>query len=109
MPSRAHEEGHELANHSMTHPWVFKMLFRRIREDIELCQDEIEKITGYRPRFFRQPVGLNNPSVMKVIDAMGMVMVGWQVRAYDAVKPDKDKIVQADTRRCAARRDNTPA
>ena len=94
LARRAHEEGHELANHSMTHPWVFKMLFRRIREDIELCQDEIEKITGYWPRFFRQPVGLNNPSVMKVIDAMGMVMVGWQVRAYDAVKPDKDKIVK---------------
>lgn len=94
LARRAHEEGHELANHTMSHPWMFRMKFSRIQEDIVLCQDEIEKAVGYRPRFFRQPVGLNNPSVMKIIDAMGMVMVGWQVRAYDAVKPDKEKIVR---------------
>ena len=73
---------------------MFRMLFSSIREDIVLCQDEIFKITGYRPRFFRQPIGINNPSVMKVIDGLGMVMVGWQARAYDAVPTGKDKIVR---------------
>src|SRR5512143_2370632 len=93
LARRAHEEGHELANHSMSHPWIFKMTFSSIRRDIELCQDEIEKITDYRPRFFRQPIGLNNPSVMKVLDGMGMVMVGWQARAYDGVRATKEDIV----------------
>ncbi len=65
---RIHEEGHEMGNHTQSHPWMFRMLFSSIRLDILLCQDEIAKLTGYRPRFFRQPVGINTPSVMKVID-----------------------------------------
>lgn len=92
LARRIVDEGHELGNHSYSHPWMFRMLFSRIREDIELCQDEIERVAGYRPIFFRQPIGINNPSVMKVIGKMGMVMVGWQVRAYDAVPKAKEKI-----------------
>ncbi len=93
LAGRIHAGGHEMGNHTMSHPWMFRMLFSSIREDILLCQDEIEKITGYRPRFFRQPVGINNPSVMKVIDGLGMVMIGWQARAYDAVPTEKGKII----------------
>ncbi len=93
LAARMVREGHELANHSQSHPWVFKMRFSSIREDIELCQDGIEKAAAYRPRFFRQPVGLNNPSVMKVLDEMGMVMVGWQARAYDGFRVSADKVV----------------
>ena len=96
---RIHAEGHEMGNHTMSHPWMFRMLFSTIKEDILLCQDEIEKITGYRPRFFRQPIGINNPSVMKVIDGLGMVMVGWQARAYDAVPTEKGKVVDRILRR----------
>lgn len=93
LAARTVREGHELANHSQSHPWVFRMKFSSIRDDIDLCQDEIEKAAGYRPRFFRQPVGLNNPSVMKVLDEMGMVMVGWQARAYDGFRVRPDKVV----------------
>ena len=93
LARRIHAEGHEMGNHTQSHPWMFRMLFSSIREDILLCQDEIEKNTGYRPRFFRQPVGINNPSVMKVIDGLGMVMIGWQARAYDAVPTEKGKII----------------
>ncbi len=90
---RIFKEGHEFGNHTQSHPWMFRMLFSRIREGIELCQEEIRSVTGVRPRFFRQPIGIKNPSVMKVIDAMGMVMVGWQVRAYDGVRAHKEDIV----------------
>lgn len=91
---RIHMEGHEMGNHTMSHPWVFKMLFKSIRDDILRCQDEILKATGARPVIFRQPVGINNPSVMKVIDGLGMVMVGWQARAYDASGAKKEDIVK---------------
>jgi len=94
LARRIHAEGHEMGNHSQTHPWMFKMLFSRIKEDIVLCQDEIERVTGGRPRFFRQPIGMNNPSVMKVIDSLGMVMVGWQARAYDGVRSSKADVVR---------------
>jgi peptidoglycan-N-acetylglucosamine deacetylase len=94
LAKRIHEEGHEMGNHTMSHPWMFRMLFSSIREDIVLCQEEIFKVAGYRPRFFRQPVGINNPSVMKVIDGIGMVMVGWQARAYDEVPTKKERVIR---------------
>jgi peptidoglycan/xylan/chitin deacetylase (PgdA/CDA1 family) len=94
LARRIHTEGHEFGNHTYSHPWMFRMLFKSIKQDIVLCQDEIERVSGVRPRFFRQPIGMNNPSVMKVIDEMGMVMVGWQTRAYDAVRVDKEDIVR---------------
>jgi len=92
LAARLHAEGHEMGNHTQSHPWMFRMLFSSIREDILLCRDEIKKITDSEARLFRQPVGINNPSVMKVIDGLGMVMIGWQVRAYDAVPTTKEKI-----------------
>jgi peptidoglycan/xylan/chitin deacetylase (PgdA/CDA1 family) len=94
LAARVRDEGHEFGNHTYSHPWMFRMSFSGIKEDIELCQKEIEGLTGHRPRFFRQPIGVNNPSVMKVVDGMGMVMVGWQARAYDGMKVDKADIVR---------------
>jgi peptidoglycan-N-acetylglucosamine deacetylase len=91
---RMHDEGHEFGNHTYTHPWMFRIFFSAIREDIELCQAEVYRITGNRPLFFRQPIGMNNPGVMKVLDGLGMVMVGWQTRAYDGVDARTDAIVR---------------
>jgi len=91
LAARIRDEGHELGNHTQTHPWMFRMRHSGIKSDIEDCQDEIEKVAGYRPRFFRQPVGINNPGVMKVLDELGMVMVGWRVRAFDATNPKAER------------------
>jgi len=94
LAARISNEGHEFGNHTQTHPWMFRMRHSSIIEDIEDCQAEIEKVAGYRPKFFRQPVGINNPGVMKSLDELGMVMVGWQVRAYDATNPKAERTVR---------------
>jgi peptidoglycan/xylan/chitin deacetylase (PgdA/CDA1 family) len=94
IAGRMHDEGHEFGNHTYSHPWMFRIIFSAIRKDIELCQTEISRITGSRPRFFRQPIGMNNPGAMKVLDGLGMVMVGWQTRAYDGVDARTDAIVR---------------
>lgn len=81
---RCQAEGHELGNHSHTHsPWLNFRLRRGMQREIAACQDALEATTGCRPRWYRPPVGLRNPSVHPACDALGLQVIGWQVRSFD--------------------------
>jgi peptidoglycan/xylan/chitin deacetylase (PgdA/CDA1 family) len=49
------EQGHEIENHSRTHPFMKSMTEEEIRDQIDSTNDRIEEITGRRPKFFRPP------------------------------------------------------
>lgn len=83
---RCRVEGHLLANHSDRHSGLTNFLRGRgLRRELEACQAALEEITGERPRYYRPPVGLLNPSVQPVAHALGLELVGWQVRSLDTV------------------------
>jgi peptidoglycan/xylan/chitin deacetylase (PgdA/CDA1 family) len=53
---KLHERGHEVANHSQTHPYNFRQLTRSQKEEeIRVCEEVIADITGERPLGFRTP------------------------------------------------------
>ena len=85
--------GHELGNHTMTHPqesmWVLGP-WRTWRE-IARCQEVIEEVAGVRPRWFRAPVGHRNYFTHPVAAALGMEVVAWTHRAFDTVDPNVDR------------------
>lgn len=100
---RAHPElarevirrGHEIGNHSLTHPagsfWCAGP--RRTRHEIEGCQRVIEEVTGIRPRWFRAPVGHRNLFTHPVASALGLRIMGWNRRGFDAVEKDAGKVL----------------
>jgi hypothetical protein len=48
--------GHEIANHSMSHPYELTLMGEQEQsEEISRCADVIERFTGMRPRGFRAP------------------------------------------------------
>ena len=54
---RAALAGHEVGNHSDTHPWWFSLAGPgRIRREIEEAGRTLEALTGHPVRFFRPPV-----------------------------------------------------
>jgi peptidoglycan/xylan/chitin deacetylase (PgdA/CDA1 family) len=86
LVKRCHAEGHLLANHSDRHSHLTNFLRARgLRRELEACQAALEEITGERPRYYRPPVGLMNPSVHPVARSLGLELVGWQVRSLDTV------------------------
>jgi peptidoglycan/xylan/chitin deacetylase (PgdA/CDA1 family) len=101
---RAHPElareivarGHELGNHTMTHPQksMWALGPRRTRREIADCQREIEAATGVRPRWFRAPVGHRNGFTHPVTAELGLEVVAWSRRAYDTRETDVAKIVR---------------
>jgi peptidoglycan/xylan/chitin deacetylase (PgdA/CDA1 family) len=88
--------GHELGNHTMTHPvgyfWGYGPV--RTRREIAECQRAIEEVTGVKVRFFRAPAGHRNWFTHPVLKELGLELVGWRKRAYDTVRSDVDGIVR---------------
>jgi peptidoglycan/xylan/chitin deacetylase (PgdA/CDA1 family) len=85
--------GHEIGNHTMSHPqasfWCAGP--RRTRREIEECQRVIEEVTGARPKWFRAPVGHRNFFTHPVADELGLQVMAWSSRGYDAVEKDVNK------------------
>src|SRR5438128_7174030 len=55
--ARAAREGHEIANHSWSHPNFAKMSLEGVRSQLQRTDDAIKSATGKRPTLFRPPYG----------------------------------------------------
>jgi len=88
--------GHELGNHTLSHPhptfWCAGP--KRTRREIEGGSKSIEEITGVKPRWFRAPVGHRNLFTHPIAGELGMEVVAWERRGYDAVETDVKKILR---------------
>ena len=92
--------GHQIGNHTMTHPagtmWCAGSA--RTRREIVECSRAIEEVTGVKPRWFRAPAGHRNWFTHPVLREEGLELVGWKKRAFDAVRRDVPWIVKRLTR-----------
>lgn len=90
------EHGHQIGNHSLTHPsgrfWMLGP--QAMWGEISGCQQVLTEITGSRPQWYRSPVGHSNPFVQPVLQALGLRRVGWSARGYDAVREDVDQVME---------------
>ena len=82
--------GHDIGNHSATHPqaWFWALSPARLREEIGRTQQVLEGITGTRPRWFRAVVGMANPFVAATLRAHGLARVAWSARGFDTREED---------------------
>jgi peptidoglycan/xylan/chitin deacetylase (PgdA/CDA1 family) len=92
--------GHELGNHTMTHPvgFFWGAGSARTRREIVECNRAIEETTGVKPRWFRAPAGHRNWFTHPVLREEGMELMGWKKRAYDTVRTDVPRILSCLTR-----------
>jgi peptidoglycan/xylan/chitin deacetylase (PgdA/CDA1 family) len=86
--------GHEVANHSWSHPsarfWCM--------EATEIA-NQIDH--GVASRLFRAPVGMKNAAVHPLLARRGMTLTGWSVRTFDGVRGDAGAVVSRVTRSLA--------
>lgn len=75
--------GHEVGNHSATHPHMASLSQAQIREELKKCSDLVESITGSRTTLFRPPYGEYNDSVVRVSREEGYECVQWNVDSLD--------------------------
>jgi len=77
------DAGHEIMNHSNTHPHMSKLSVQQMTEEIEACNNKIEKITGKRPTLFRAPYGEYCDSLITTLDSLNMYCIQWDVDSLD--------------------------
>ena len=88
--------GHEIANHTQTHPattfWTLRP--RRMWDEIARCQDTLTRIAPeHPPRWFRPPAGHHNAFCVLTARAMGLQTLMWTARGFDGTLRDTDYIV----------------
>ena len=88
------EEGHIIGNHSYSHHFWFDMFSsKKMLDDMQQMDHEMEKVTGMKPILFRPPYGVTNPNLKKAIIKGNYTPVGWSVRSMDTVIKDEKKLL----------------
>ena len=77
------EAGHEIMNHSDTHPHMTKLNAAEQAAELNACNDRIEAITGVRPTLFRAPYGEYDNTVVGTARDCGMFTIQWDVDSLD--------------------------
>ena len=77
------DAGHEIMNHSDTHPHMTQISVEKMKEEVENCDKKIEAITGKKPTLFRAPYGDYNNSVIGAMRDTGHFTIQWDVDSLD--------------------------
>ena len=78
-----HDAGHEIMNHSDTHPYMTKLSPEDMLKQVNACSDKIEKVTGVRPHLFRPPYGDYNDQVVNTLLDNGYYTIQWSIDSLD--------------------------
>lgn len=77
-------EGHEIANHTWTHPSLSKLGAASVKREIDRTSDVIRTVTGITPKTMRPPYGATNARINKRMDEeFGLKVIMWSVDPLD--------------------------
>ncbi len=77
------DAGHEIMNHSSTHPHMPKLGREEMQKELSECNDLIKAITGVSPTLHRPPYGEYSNALIEVLASMNMTGVQWDVDILD--------------------------
>jgi peptidoglycan/xylan/chitin deacetylase (PgdA/CDA1 family) len=81
-------EGHEVANHTYTHPALTSRSDEQIRSELKQSEDAIVAAANYRPRLIRPPYGAVNERIKQFMFAeFGYSTIMWSVDPQDWRRP----------------------
>ncbi|MBQ8639593.1 MAG: polysaccharide deacetylase family protein [Lachnospiraceae bacterium] len=75
--------GHDLGNHSQTHPHMTGLSKEKMKEEIMTVHEGVKELTGQDMKLFRPPYGDYNNEVIKTARACGYYSVQWDVDSQD--------------------------
>ena len=85
-----HARGHQLGNHSWSHPELPKLPINQIAGEIDRTNDAIKQATGVTPAILRPPYGAVNGVVLEQLRARGMSSILWSVDTRDWADRNSD-------------------
>ena len=77
------DAGHQIQNHSNTHPHMPQLSKEQMKDEIESCNKKIEKITGVCPTLLRPPYGDYDNALIETMNELKMSTIQWDVDSLD--------------------------
>lgn len=75
---RASKEGHEIGNHTFSHPDISNLNSDDITREIKECEDILVNLTGKRPTLFRPPYGsYSKEKLGRIAQKSGYKIILW--------------------------------
>ena len=76
-------EGHDLGNHSATHPHMSRISSEEIAQELQKCHENVKKLTGVEMELFRPPFGEYDNHVIETAEQNGYYTIQWDVDSLD--------------------------
>lgn len=93
-----HKRGHEIGNHSATHPNMSTLSKEQIIQELSSTGDAIYELTGEKPFLFRPPYGDYNDTLIKTCREIEYYPIQWDIDSLDwkelGVQPVVDTVVR---------------
>lgn len=87
------EKGHDLGNHSATHPDMTTLTKEQQKEQILRVHNAVKELTGYEMDLFRPPYGAYNNDVIRTCYEMGYFPIQWSCDSLDWQDHDASTII----------------
>jgi peptidoglycan-N-acetylglucosamine deacetylase len=85
--------GHEVGNHSYSHPDMAKLTAAQAREQMVKTNEIIEAVTEKKVEWFGPPSGSYRDETVKIASELNMKTVLWTVDTVDWKKPTPDVLI----------------
>ena len=77
------EAGHDLGNHSATHPHMSQLTAEQITEELQKCHQNVKELTGIEMDLFRPPFGEYDNEVIDTATENGYYSIQWDIDSLD--------------------------
>ena len=94
--------GHEIGNHTYSHPHVSCLDSARLREEVERCESEVFGRTDCRTKLFRPPEGMIDADVRTVLRELDYKVILWDLDTRDWAHTSPEDIASYVTENVAA-------
>lgn len=78
-------KGHEIGNHSSTHPNMSQISKEQIQKELDTTSQKIEAIISQKPTLFRPPFGGYNNTLIETAEELGYQTIQWDVDPVDLI------------------------
>ncbi|MGG0474275.1 polysaccharide deacetylase family protein [Priestia aryabhattai] len=87
------DAGHEVGNHSYSHPDMATLSASQINQQLKKTNDIITSTTGQKVKWFAPPSGSFRPEVVTLASQLKMSTIMWTVDTIDWQKPSSEVLI----------------
>ena len=77
------DAGHDLGNHSATHPHMSQLSKEDMAKELQGCHNAVKELTGMDMHLFRPPFGEYNNAVIETATENGYYTIQWDIDSLD--------------------------